>query len=101
MVDFFFIDKMLTHNGFIVFDDLWMPSVRKVVSFVLHNRAYRLIKPSEKIVTPWTSRLGLIWRRFLQNPLGRDWPLKWIPYNVAILQKIDDDKRKWTFYRDF
>lgn len=101
MVDFFFIDRMLTRNGFIVFDDLWLPSVRKVVSFALHNRAYRLIKPSRKIKTSWSSRLGFIGKRFLQNPLGRDWPVKWIPYNVVILQKIDDDKRKWTFYRDF
>ncbi len=101
MVDFFFIDRMLTDNGFIVFDDLWLPSVRKVISFVLHNRAYRLVKPSGEVTTPLTSRLGLLWRRFAQNPLGRDWQLKWIPYNVAILQKIDTDKRKWIFYRDF
>lgn len=101
MVDFFFIDRMLTKNGFVIFDDLWLPSVRKVVSFVLHNRAYQLIKPSEKVMTPWTSSLGLILKRFLQNPLGRDWRLKWIPHNVAVLQKIDEDQRKWTFYRDF
>ena len=101
MVDFFFIDRLLAQNGFIVFDDLWLPSVRKVVSFALHNRAYRLIKPNEKITTPLSSRLGMLWTRFRQNPFGRDWPLKWLPHNVAILQKTDVDKRKWTFYRDF
>ena len=41
-VDFFFIDKLLAVGGHVAFDDLWMPAVRKVVSFVLKNKPYQL-----------------------------------------------------------
>ena len=41
LTDFFLIDKMLTLDGLIVFDDVSWPSVRKVVRFVLGNRPYR------------------------------------------------------------
>src|ERR1044071_5252017 len=42
LVDFFFADLLLNTGGHIVFDDIWMPSVRKVVMYVLRNRRYRL-----------------------------------------------------------
>lgn len=41
LLDFFYADQLLDVGGHIMFDDLWMPSIRKVYSFVLRNRAYR------------------------------------------------------------
>lgn len=46
--DFLYIDKMLPINGLIVFDDLWLLSVRTAVSFILKNRAYELISSTHK-----------------------------------------------------
>jgi predicted O-methyltransferase YrrM len=43
LVDFFYIDRLLQIGGWMAFDDLWMPAVRKVVHYVLRNRAYRLV----------------------------------------------------------
>jgi len=38
MVDFFMSDKICPLNGALVFDDMWMPSVQKVVRMVGENR---------------------------------------------------------------
>ena len=40
MVDFFYVDKMLRRGGFVVFDDMWMEAVQKVVAFATSNLSY-------------------------------------------------------------
>lgn len=100
LVEFFYLDRILTLGGYIVFDDLWMPSVRKVVSFVLRNRSYELIPI--QIESDITTQIGRITKRFLQNPLElTDLKLKFIPNNVCLVKKISKDKRKWDFHRSF
>jgi predicted O-methyltransferase YrrM len=100
LVEFFYLDRILTLGGYIVFDDLWMPSVRKVVSFVLRNRSYELIPI--KIEKNVTTQIGRIAKRFLQNPLElNDLKLKLLPNNVCLLKKISEDKRKWNFHHYF
>ncbi|GFE70454.1 class I SAM-dependent methyltransferase [Chroococcus sp. FPU101] len=100
LVDFFYIDHLLSIGGYIAFDDIWMPSVRKVVSFVLRNRSYELIPV--KIETKISTQLGIITKRFLQNPFEiNDLKVKLIPNNVCLVKKISDDKRPWDFHRSF
>lgn len=43
MVDFFYVDKMLRQGGVIVFDDMWMEAVQKVVSFATTNLRYEKV----------------------------------------------------------
>lgn len=43
LLDFFYADLMLKVGGYMVFDDAHMPSVAKVISYVLTNRSYKLI----------------------------------------------------------
>lgn len=40
LVDFYLSDQVLALGGLMVFDDLWMPSIRSVISFIERNRAY-------------------------------------------------------------
>jgi len=101
LVDFFYIDKLLNIGGHIAFDDLWIPSVRKVVSFVLKNTPYKLIRPSSKRNTPTSRRILRIGQRIVQNPLGRDWALKFVPQNVAVLKKMAADRQGWSHHRAF
>lgn len=98
--DFLYIDKMLSINGLIVFDDLWMLSVRTAVSFILQNRAYELISSTHKPKS-WEFRFWLTKLRIFQNLFGRDWNLKLAPHNVAILKKTAEDKRVWFHHRKF
>lgn len=100
LVEFFYLDRLLNVGGYIVFDDIWMPSIRKVVSFVLRNRNYELIPV--KIEKNFSILLGRITRRFLQNPFDiNDLKVKFIPDNVCLVKKISDDKRHWNFHRSF
>jgi len=47
LVDFYLSDKICALQGVIVFDDMWMPSVQRLVRFISNNRSdYRYIKTS-------------------------------------------------------
>ena len=48
LVDFFYIDSMLSMGGFVAFHDLWLPAVRDVVEFVAANRDYELRSPAQE-----------------------------------------------------
>lgn len=100
LVDFFYVDKLLQTGGYIAFDDLWFPSIRKVLYFVLKNRAYELVKIDTK--ASFLRRMGRITRRFLQNPLERDFNgIKLIPANICLLRKISGDNRYSQFHHSF
>jgi predicted O-methyltransferase YrrM len=43
LLDFFYIDKMLTTGGIVAFNDCALPSVRRVMRFVTAHRRYRSI----------------------------------------------------------
>jgi predicted O-methyltransferase YrrM len=40
LIDFFYVDQMLTAGGYVAFHDTWMPAVQDVVDFVVANRQY-------------------------------------------------------------
>jgi hypothetical protein len=101
LVDFFYIDKLLNVGGYVVFDDLWIPPVRKVASFALKNTPYKLVRPSSKLTTPGWTRVLRAGRRIVQNPLGQDWALKLVPQNVALLQKVAAEREHWECHRAF
>jgi predicted O-methyltransferase YrrM len=101
LIDFFYIDKLLRVGGYFVFDDIWMPAVRRVLSFILRNRNYELVKevPREG-GNAWQSAAGII-KRFIRSPFGRDFAIKLLPGNVCVLKKLGDDDRDWNHYREF
>jgi hypothetical protein len=39
LVDFFLADAICAPQGIIVFDDMWMPSVQKLIRFITNNRS--------------------------------------------------------------
>jgi predicted O-methyltransferase YrrM len=43
LVDFYLCDQVLEVGGLMVFDDVWMASIRTVLAFVLANRAYQVV----------------------------------------------------------
>jgi len=101
LVDFFYIDRLLPVNGHVAFDDLWMPSIRKAVSFVLRNRPYRLIHMPSRYPAPLWRRALRLARRFGQRPAERGWALKCLPRNVVFLEKLAQDDRPWHFHQPF
>ncbi len=101
LVDFFYIDKLLSIGGHIVFDDIWMPGIRKVISFVLKNKPYKLVRIPSSHTIPIMKRVMMAGERIVQNPFERSWVLKLIPHNIALLRKVDTDSRDWKFYSTF
>jgi predicted O-methyltransferase YrrM len=100
MVEFFYIDRMLKAGGLVAFDDIWMPPIRKLISFVLTNRDYELVKTAPN--KPANLRLALSTaKRVLQNPFGKDLAIKLIRGNVCVLRKLADDSRRWDYHRPF
>jgi predicted O-methyltransferase YrrM len=117
LVDFFFADLLLRPNGYIMFDDLWMPSVRKVVMYILRNRHYRL-DPQ------WIWKPRSLQRRlwdFIRTGRGRKLKTKLMlkhqmrrPFDFSaayfalkgnlkyqVLQKMAKDDRPWDHHREF
>ena len=74
LVDFFYADLLVPPGGFVVFDDAQMPSVQRVIAYVLSNRAYDQIDLSGRI-----------------NHLDR----------MIALRKKHDDTREWDFHTAF
>jgi predicted O-methyltransferase YrrM len=51
LVDFYLSDQLLSPGGIIAFDDMWMASVRTVISFIETNRQYEVVaQPIQNMV---------------------------------------------------
>ena len=100
LLDFFYIDKMLRVGGYIVFDDLWMPAIRKVVSFVLKNKPYVLEKVDTGI--GWFEKAKIVLPRLIQEPPNlRSTNVQLIASNICLLRKTAEDRRKWNEHVSF
>ena len=100
LVDFFYVDLMMRVGGYVLMDDLWMPSIRKLLSFILRNRAYTLLRYPAHRPAPRVRRVLMAGRRLLQNRLLPD-RLAFFPHNVCVLKKMSDDVRTFDHYRRF
>lgn len=100
LVDFFYADLLVKTGGFVAFDDLWMPSVLRVVNFVLRNRAYALETVDAGRYSSWGRRAGRALRRLAAVPPleGR---LRRYTLNTCVLRKTQPDARPWDFHRLF
>jgi predicted O-methyltransferase YrrM len=101
LIDFSYIDLMLETGGHVFFDDLWMPAIRKVIGFVLANRAYEVAPvPRCRPDPTWRCAVRLA-RNVLHDPFARGWALARIPGNLCALRKTGADTRPWSFHRPF
>jgi predicted O-methyltransferase YrrM len=102
LVDFFYVDRMLEVGGLVAFDDLWMPAVRKVISFALRNRHYERIRVDTTAGLPPAIRLGRLARILTQRPHGwHEWKMRFTTQGALVLRKLDDDDRAWDWHRSF
>jgi len=124
LVDFFYSDLLLKPGGFLIVDDVWMPSIRKVVMFVIQNRHYELVPDfflgksslinrvtkliSGAIKDPlYRMRLRLFAKCALQNPFDISSISSGLylgfkgNINYWCLRKLSEDDRKWHHYHAF
>jgi predicted O-methyltransferase YrrM len=110
LVDFFFADQLIPAGGILVFDDLWMPAVRKVLHFILTNRHY-------EVAEEFLGEKPAFLRRHLQNlryqarkrikgkrNLGTPSEMRFHRghnVNWCVLRKTAVDDRPWDHYERF
>lgn len=116
LVEFVLIDKKLEEGGVIGFHDTWMPSLRKLLRFILENRAYEVWSPAALSPTKQKSSLAaktsvkigmskLLGRipyaeKLLAPEILEPWESLNVP-NLVMLRKIHHDKRDWKHFLKF
>ncbi len=121
LVDFFYADLLLKVGGYMILDDIWMPSVRKVLTYVLRNRKYQVVPtmldhPPSLAKRAWqfarteTGRLHRVKmnvRQWLQNPFDvlSFYHLGYFGVRGGLkfwgLEKLADDNRPWDYHVAF
>jgi predicted O-methyltransferase YrrM len=109
LCDFMFIDKMLEVGGILAFDDTTWPSMRKLLRYIVTNRAYSVVEclgsphsrrdDVARMLRPLTSH----WSRLLKPELvDPDGVLKLRPGSrCVVLRKDGEDHREITHHREF
>lgn len=102
MVDFFLVDKLLDVGGYVVLDDISLPSVRKLLSFVLRNRNYYISPEYPATIDPFWKK-PLRFAKYLSQA-----PLDLLPALIAfsqrrfcVLRKTSEETRPWDHYKPF
>ncbi|HTU00909.1 MAG TPA: class I SAM-dependent methyltransferase [Candidatus Sulfotelmatobacter sp.] len=100
LLDFFYVNRLLNPGGAVVFHDIRMPSIRRVLRYVQNYPAYRpcgVAIPSRPAFQ--TRRQGIQRAIAFALHLGR----ALVPRRptAAALKKIEPDDRTWTWYRRF
>ena len=91
LVDFVLASNVCAPSGYIVFDDVWLPAIRKVVSFIRTNRP-----DFTEAQTP-VRRLWSQWSPHDPGNVVRNIALT----NLALFQKTGKDARDWSHFVDF
>jgi predicted O-methyltransferase YrrM len=111
--EFVLLDKKLSVGGVIGFHDLWMPSLKKVLRYILSNRAYQIYRlPEEEALrrngltkikagmAAALRRLPRGSRRYFSAELFQPWSTFGLS-NLAFIEKTAPDRRDWRFHREF
>ena len=105
-------DKKLEIGGVVAFHDLWMPSLQKLVRYILANRNYEIYRPIPAPEAPRTVRstvvrtiakgLKLLPRadRLFAGEVLAPWSQFGFT-NLAFLRKTAADTRDWRHHKPF
>ncbi len=87
LVDFYYVNRMLEAGGLVVFDDVHLPSIRKVMAHVATYECYKPLSIPDVIRQSVRSKA----RRILNLPEVR----------IGGFVKMIPDNRNWDWYREF
>lgn len=112
LVEFVLIDKKLEEGGVVGFHDMWMPSLQKMLRFILENRGYevwlppvvntvdRKSPPSAKIKLSRLINSIPYASKYIAPEVLRPWQKLNVP-NLVLLRKIHHDNRDWRHFAPF
>lgn len=87
LVDFFFVNRMLEVGGIVLFDDLHLSSLQKVLAHITSYPCYRPLM----LPIGWENHRVIRVRRLMNSPVAR----------IGGFVKIAEDERPWDWYNDF
>jgi len=97
LVDFFYVNKMLDVGGVVIFDDVNMPSIARLIAHVTTYPSYRVFKGTAmpRAPNPFVSLRRRLNRKGLSARHSRDNP------TCIALQKLAPDARERNWHEDF
>ena len=87
LVDFFYVNRMLEVGGIVIFDDIQLPAIQKIMAHITTYDCYTLLQVPSLF---FKSKQAIV-RKMLQVK----------PFRVAGFLKTSMDKRKWNWHVDF
>lgn len=117
LIDFFYLNRLLNVGGIIVIDDTGMPSINKLMRYILQYPAYKQIGsvqfnyPAKKeafellVKSPlrMVSKLlpgKLKYDVFSSSVVTSDKKLQ-LNASMIALQKVKEDDRNWDWFKEF
>lgn len=111
LMDFMYADLLLNTGGYLMLHDPWLPSIRKVVSFIATNRpeAYELaveyMHPHMPLINGVINFLRSAWKHPYDLYSARFFARKTFANYVVFRKKLHVDRETydaaWDFYRPF
>lgn len=106
LMDFALVDKKLKVGGMVGFHDMWMPSLRKMMRFILNNRPYTLVNAKEpelalhkRLFSRLLKAMPFASEWVAQEAL-KPWGLMGVPA-MAFIRKQENDHREWAHFHAF
>jgi predicted O-methyltransferase YrrM len=110
--EFVLIDRKLLVGGIVAFHDLWMPSIRSVIRYILNNRAYEVWRGYTPKATSTSARQNIAkWMAWVLSRVPNGSRLfapslmQPIDYeslgNLVFLRKLANDIRDWRYHKPF
>lgn len=87
LIEFFYINRMLDIGGVIVFDDLHLPSLQKVLAYIDGYACYERLELPAQMVNSVPIKV----RKMMNLPLSR----------IGGFVKRSEDEREWSWFQDF
>ena len=87
LVDFFYINRMLEVGGIVVFDDIQLPSIKRLLTLISTYPCYKALQLPEQFQKEIPVRV-----RLMTNSSA---------VRVTGFAKTEDDVRPWNWYEDF
>lgn len=87
LVEFFYVNRMLDVGGIVVFDDVHLPSLQKILRYVDGYESYRRLKIPEETLRSVPMKV----RSMMDLP----------PARIVGFEKLAQDQRNWDWFRDF
>ncbi len=87
LMDFFYINRMLAVGGIVVFDDIHLPSIQKLIAYVNAYPCYDPLPLPEEFKKDRVVRVRQMMNTF--------------PTRISGFIKTANDERPWDWYHDF